>query len=201
MSATSVEFIYDYASPWSYLATELLDRRLPGVPITFRPVYLRGFEAFSKGMPYGANRARYIVSDLRRCATHWDVRVKFPSVFPVNGIYGVRGALWVQAHDPTRFAAYHRAMFAAAWRDDRDIGKRDVAVEVAVSVGIDGATFAAGIEDPALKERLKTHTAAQQTRGVFGVPTFFVVGATGEDLYFGHDRMDYIARALGVKGE
>src|SRR5439155_1719504 len=37
-----VEFLFDYASPWSYLASELLPRRLPGIAIEYRPIYLRG---------------------------------------------------------------------------------------------------------------------------------------------------------------
>jgi 2-hydroxychromene-2-carboxylate isomerase len=47
-----VEFFFDYASPWSYLAWSLLPRQLPDVPITYRPIYLRGFPQFATGYPH-----------------------------------------------------------------------------------------------------------------------------------------------------
>ena len=107
---TNVEFAYDYASPWSYLASEILERSLPGVPVTYVPVYLRGFPNFQKGVPESiSGRLNYLVADLRRCTARWEVPVSFPANFPLNGLYAVRGALWVQAHAPERFAAWHAA--------------------------------------------------------------------------------------------
>lgn len=44
---------------------------------------------------------------------------------------------------------------------------------------------------PAVKDRLREATAAAEARGVFGVPTFFV----GDEMFWGHDRFDYVARA------
>ena len=46
--------------------------------------------------------------------------------------------------------------------------------------------------DPASKEALKTTTDEAIARGVFGAPSFFV----DDDLFFGHDRLDYVERAL-----
>jgi 2-hydroxychromene-2-carboxylate isomerase len=200
MSAPTVEFVYDYASPWSYLASEIIARQLPGASVQYRPVYLRGFPRFKEGIPWRGPQLGYIATDLRRCTQHYDVRVHFPSHFPVNGLYGVRGALWVQEHAPSEFADYHRAMYAAAWRDDREIGNKDIAIEVAAAAGIDKGAFAAGIELPEIKEKLKAQTEAVQQRGAFGVPTFFLKDAQGrDDLFFGHDRMEYVARAIGIK--
>ncbi len=41
-----VEFLFDYASPYAYLANERAQTMLPGVRINHVRVYLRGFEAF-----------------------------------------------------------------------------------------------------------------------------------------------------------
>jgi 2-hydroxychromene-2-carboxylate isomerase len=67
-----------------------------------------------------------------------------------------------------------------------------VVLDIAAAAGLDRPSLAEAIETPAIKERLKQETAAAEARGVFGVPAFFV----GDDLYWGHDRMDYVARAL-----
>jgi 2-hydroxychromene-2-carboxylate isomerase len=42
-----------------------------------------------------------------------------------------------------------------------------------------------------VKAELKTRTDAAVALGIFGVPTFAVAG----DLFWGHDRMDYVLRA------
>jgi 2-hydroxychromene-2-carboxylate isomerase len=49
------------------------------------------------------------------------------------------------------------------------------------------------INDPAVKERLKANTASAVARGVFGAPSFFV----GAELYWGQDRLQFVADALG----
>jgi len=187
-----VAFLFDYASPWSYLASELLPRRLPDIAIEYRPIYLRGLETFSKGMPYNAAKLQYIARDLRRCAEHEQIAVTIPPNFPVNGLYAVRGALWMIERDG--FAEYHQRMFHAAWRDGRDVSRKEVVIEIAAESGEDADAFAAAIDSAEIKDRLKRETAAAEARGVFGVPTFFV----GDELFWGHDRLDYVARALAL---
>src|SRR5688572_9659488 len=107
-------------------------------------MYLRGLPAFANGLPYQGNKLRYIGRDLLRCAEHERVVLRFPSVFPVNGIHALRGALF--AEEQGRFAAYHEAMFAAAWRDDRNISDKQVALEVGVEAGLDRAALAAALD-------------------------------------------------------
>jgi 2-hydroxychromene-2-carboxylate isomerase len=184
----AVEFLFDYASPWSYLVNELLDREpLPG--LRYRPIYLRGLEAFAQGLPYNAAKAAYLLRDLSRCAEHEGVELSFPSVFPINGLYALRGALLAQERGD--FPAYHRALFRAAWREDRDISRKEVVLEVLAAAGLPREAFAAGLEGPAIKDRLRQDTADAQERGVFGVPSFFV----GDELFWGHDRLGYARRA------
>ena len=62
-----IELLFDYASPFAYLATELVPRRLAGADLRYRPIYLRGLETFSRGLPYNAAKLRYVSADLQRC--------------------------------------------------------------------------------------------------------------------------------------
>ena len=185
-----VEFLFDYASPYSYLASEMLGRRLPGITVDYRPVYLRGFEMFAKGVPHTASKMMYLVKDVQRCAAEEDIPMQPPATMPINGLYALRGALAAQRAGG--FAAYHRAMFHAAWRDSRDISRRDVVIAVATELGM--PEVAASLEDPALKETLRADTDAAARRGAFGVPTFFV----GDQMFWGHDRLQQVAKALGL---
>jgi 2-hydroxychromene-2-carboxylate isomerase len=184
-----VEFLFDYGSPWSYLASEMLEKKLPGCAIAYRPVYLRGLEAFAQGIPYGQSKLRYLLRDMVRCAEVEGVPLRFPEVFPINGLHALRGAIHTLRSGG--FPAYHRAMFRATWADNRNVSDRNVVLAIAEESGLDRAAFVAGIEDAAVKATLKDETAKAQERGVFGVPSFFV----GEELFWGHDRLDYVRRA------
>ncbi|MCC6993394.1 MAG: 2-hydroxychromene-2-carboxylate isomerase [Deltaproteobacteria bacterium] len=190
----SCDFLFDYASPWAYLADILRTRLLPGVTVQLQPIYLRGLSSFSTGIPYSPAKLQYIMQDLGRCAAHHAIPIRPPSHFPVNGLYALRGALWCQQHAVAAAPAFHAAAFAAAWRDDRNVSDRAVVLELAHEVGLDRDAFSAGLDDPAIKDALKTRTAAAAERGVFGVPSFFV----GSQLFWGHDRLDYVARALAA---
>lgn len=182
-----IDFYFDYASPWAYLASELLSARFPTGQVVYRPIYLRGLESFASGIPYSPAKLRYLMQDLQRCAAYHGIAIRQPTQFPINGLYAVRGALAAQAGG--QLPAYHRAMFHAAWRDDRDISDKQVVIALAGQLGLD---LARTIDAPALKEQLKADTAAAVERGLFGVPTFFV----GDQMFWGHDRLDYVARAL-----
>lgn len=188
MSDKRIQFLFDYASPWAFLADGLLPRRLAGVEPSYVPVYLRGFDAFAKGLPYSPAKLSYLIQDLRRCAEHEGIPVTMPSVFPINALHALRGA--VAALRDGGFRAYHAAMFRAAWQEGRNVSDKSVVVEVAREAGL--PAVAEALDDPSVKETLRANTADAARRGVFGAPSFFV----GEELFWGHDRMEYVARAL-----
>ncbi len=184
----SIEFCFDYSSPWAYLANELLKSRFGDAPVSFTPIYLRGLEAFASGLPYSPAKLQYIAQDVARVARHERIAMKAPSNFPINGLYALRGAL--VAERAGMFAPYHEAMFRAAWAEDRDVSKKDTVVDIASKVGVPG--FAEAIEDAAIKEALKKNTERAVARGLFGVPSFFV----GEKLFWGQDRMNFAKRTF-----
>ena len=182
-----VEFLFDYASPYSYLANESIERVLPGVRLTYQPVYLRGFEAFAKGIPFTASKLMWMVKDLRRSAEELGVKFGLPPTFPVNGLYGLRAAL--AARRAGVFERFHTPMFRAVWRDGRESSNKDAMVALLGELGF--PELAGAIDDPAIKDELKAATDAAAKRGAFGVPTFFV----GDELFWGHDRMHQVAKA------
>ncbi|MFO0551477.1 MAG: 2-hydroxychromene-2-carboxylate isomerase [Polyangiaceae bacterium] len=183
----TVEFYFDYASPWSYLATELIQRRLGGVEIVYRPIYLRGLESFKNGVPYVGAKLAYIARDLIRCAAHEQIQLEPPAAFPLDGLHALRAA--IVALDRGCFEAFHKPMFRAAWVERREITK-ELAVEK-LAAALEGAPEADVLAAmTGAKERLRELTDEAVKRGVFGVPAFVV----GDELFWGHDRMDYVAR-------
>jgi len=186
----TVALYFDYASPWAYIAEELLPRKLPGITVTHHPIYLRGLETFSKGLPYTGAKLQYLARDLARVAEHEGVPLVPPASFPMDGLQALRAAYVAQ--DSGAFDRFHRATFRAAWAERRDIGQKDVVARLlADAIGANEATAVEAMTAPAIKDRLREATTQAEARGVFGTPTFFV----GDEMFWGHDRFDYVARA------
>lgn len=189
--ADSVEMLFDYASPYSFLASESLASQLPGIDVTLRPVYLRGFDAFKVGMPYSGAKLGWLIQDLRRCAEDLGLALRIPAVFPINGLYALRGA--VAAQRLGRFDAYHPAMFRAVWQGARDVSSMDAVAALAAELGM--PEIGALLDDDSIKAELRQNTETAIRRGAFGVPTWFVASAPNE-VFWGHDRMHHVARAV-----
>lgn len=186
-----VAFYFDYASPWAFLANELLARKLPGAAFTYHPIYLRGLETFSKGMPYTSGKLFYLMRDLARCADFEGVTMVPPASFPIDGLHALRAAYVAQ--DTSAFDRYHRAVFRAAWAEARDVSNKEViAALLAEAIGSSQASALEAMSAQAVKDRLRDASAKAGERGVFGTPTFFV----GEEMFWGHDRLEYVARAI-----
>jgi 2-hydroxychromene-2-carboxylate isomerase len=85
-----------------------------------------------------------------------------------------------------------QAMMAAVWAEGRDVGDRATLLAIAAGQGEDGAALLAAGAGPAAQAEYDANTEAAIAAGVFGVPTVQV----GEELFWGQDRLDFVARAL-----
>jgi len=81
------------------------------------------------------------------------------------------------------------------WEDAANLGDPAVLAATLAGAGFDADAFAALVGDPEVKARLVATTEEAVARGVFGAPTFFV----GEEMFFGQDRLDFVAQALGAR--
>lgn len=185
MSQPVIEMLFDYASPWSYVADLRVERELAGLPVQLRrvPVYIRGLPAFSEGLPYSSAKLAYLGRDLVRVARELEVplgKVRFP----VNGLYLLRAHVALEGRP--ELDAYRREAWRATWVDGANVEDPSVVVDIAASVGIDRAELSAGMAQPTIKQRLRANTEVAVDRQVFGVPTFFV----GDEMFWGQDRVD-----------
>jgi 2-hydroxychromene-2-carboxylate isomerase len=187
----SVEFFWDVASPYSYLASTQLFR-LPDV--RYRPFLLGGvFKATDNRMPASVPaKARYLLHDLRRWADAYAVPMVLPPdiVFPINSIEPMRVA--VCCDELGKGAAYCHALFARYWGQGQDVSDAKVLATVLADIGLDAGAVLARASTQETKDRLRQHTDEAVTRGAFGAPTFFV----GEQMFWGNDRIEHILRAL-----
>jgi len=181
----TVEFFYDIASPYSYLAAALVPRIEKLAPVQWRPFLIGGvFKATNNMMP-ASNPAKgqYMFQDLKRLFSFYQEPFTFPSRFPMNSLQAMR---CITALPVERRAEVSMQLFRAYWADDADLG------DMAVLAELVGADVLARASDDAVKAELKAATEEAAQRGAFGAPTFFL----GDDMYFGEDRIFLLEHAL-----
>ncbi len=188
----SIDFYFDYASPYAFLANHAIRKELPNVKIIYKPIYLRGLETFRGAMPFVPNKLKNMLVDLQRCSDIQGLSFHIPSQLPINGIYACRGALFTL--EQGCFEKYHQVMFSAAWEDNVNISNKDQVIDIAVSAGLNREAFAEGIDSPEIKNTLKEQTATAEKAGIFGVPSFIV----GEELFWGADRIEHVKQKLNT---
>ena len=193
----TVEFYFDFGSPYSYLAYKELPRLAGrrGAQIVWRPILLGGvFKATGNHSPAEIPaKSKWLHEDLRRWASRYGASFRLNPHFPINTLTLMRGAAGLLPH-PTDFARYVEAVFRGIWAEARNLGDPAVLAALLDEAGFDPDAFAALVAEPEVKERLRRDTEEAVARGVFGVPTFFV----GEQMFWGQDRLDFVDAALAA---
>ena len=194
--ARTLEFYFDYGSPYSYLAdtqVEAIARRA-GARLDRRPMLLGGvFKATGNASPVTVPaKGRWMNDDLQRWARRYGVSLRFNPHFPINTLTLMRGATGLQLRSPGDFPRYLDVVQRAMWEAPRNLGDAEVLAATLAESGFDPAAFAALVADPEVKARLIATTEEAVARGAFGAPTFFV----GEQMFFGQDRLEFVREAL-----
>jgi 2-hydroxychromene-2-carboxylate isomerase len=190
-----VEFLFDYGSPFSYLASVQIEgfAKRNGAEVTYTPILLGAvLKATGNASPMTVPaKGRYMATELRRWAARYGVAFRpNPHGFMSNTLRLMRGAVAAQANG--WFALYHRAIYRATWAEAQNLGDDTVLRELLENVGVPATTLMAEIEREEVKDRLRQNTDRAVERGVFGAPTFFV----GGEMFWGNDRFDFVEEAL-----
>ena len=194
-----VEFFYDYSSPWTYLAFT----KISGIcqkydaALTWRPILVGGifntinpsvYEFRERGVPA---KAKYAAKDLQDWARFYGLVIKSPTVFPVNSIKALRGALVALEH-PETFMCYSNRVFESYWGEDQDISKDEVLRGIIEQTGLDPLEYFDKISRQEYKDGIRANTDEVVARGGFGTPTIFVNGS----MFFGNDRLTLVEEEL-----
>ncbi len=188
----TLEFFYDFVSPYSYLASTRVEdvARRTGATLRYRPFLLGGvFKATGNHAPLETEAKRlHMHVDLARWARRLGAPLNFPATHPFSTVLALRVAL--AADRQGRIAPFPHAVFRAAWVAGQDVTSPDVLAGIAGRVGLDGAALVASAPD--YKAALVEQTDEAVRRGAYGAPTFFV----GEEMFVGNDRLDFVEQAL-----
>jgi len=192
--ARTLEFFFDYGSPYSYLAdtqVEAITKR-SGAALKRRPMLLGGvFKATGNASPMTvAQKSAWSSFDMPMWAKFYGVPFASNPFFPVNTLTLMRGAAAAQIDGV--FDKYHPAMYRAMWVDGRNLNDIAEVAKVLGEAGLDPQKFGKRVQDQDVKDRLKATTDEAVARGVFGAPTSFVDGM----MFFGNDRLPFVELAL-----
>jgi len=197
--ARKLTFVYDFSSPFAYLASTQIDELAAGcgAEVEFFPILLGGlFRSIGTPMvpitTYPESKRRHSVDDMSRWAHYYGVTFHFPSRFPMNTVTALRLALL--AGD--KIGPLTHALFRLYWAEDQDLGDLSVLERALTEAGLP-ISLLERVGETEVKEKLLANTKQAEEWGCFGVPSFRVAQHHGEpELFFGQDRLLFVEKAL-----
>lgn len=194
--ALTIEFYFDFPSPYSYLAHTQLPRLAAehGARVTYHPFRILNLMAIVGNRPTTIecqNKNRYAGVDLQRWARRYGVEfARNPHSKGFDFAQFDRGAL--AAIELGRGAEYVTAIFTAYWGQPVDLSHRPTMMEILERAGFDASQLLERAESTDIVAKLDADTQAAAERGVFGSPTMFL----GDQMFFGNDRLDFLVETL-----
>jgi len=194
-----VDFIFDIASPNTYLAHKLIPNfeERTGVKFNYIPCLLGGIHKLSNNQPPFIafadckNKNDYQMIEIDRFVKQHDLtNYKFNSNFPPVTIQVQRGA--IAAQELNIFEEYFECVISAMWEKDKNISDIEVLKEVLAEARLDVESIIEIVVSQACKDKLISNTDDAVKRGSFGVPTFFY----DDQIFFGKDHLHQLEQYI-----
>jgi 2-hydroxychromene-2-carboxylate isomerase len=195
MAAPTLDFWFDFASTYSYLAAARIRAAAAqaGVRVNFRP-FLLGPIFKTQGWdtsPFNLYEAkgRHMWRDMERLAADLALPLQRPDPFPQNSLLPARVALFgLTPENGQRWGEdFCLAVFAAQFADGGRIDDPARLTAILSRLGADAEAALRAAQSDANKLRLRAQTEAAAKLGLFGAPSFTT--ADGE-LFWGNDRLE-----------
>jgi 2-hydroxychromene-2-carboxylate isomerase len=194
----TVDYYFVPQSPWAYLGHERFAALLrdTGTAVRVRPMDLGKIFPLTGGLPLqkrAPQRQAYRLLELRRFSEALDIPIHpEPRFFPVAGDPAARLITAVVQHDGDEAAMrLTGAVLTAVWAQERDIADDATLAALLAETGLDAARLAQS-RQPEVQARYDGNTQAAIDLSVFGAPSYVIDG----ELFWGQDRLDFVARRL-----
>lgn len=195
--AKTIDYYYSLISPWTYLGGARLEEIAArhGAAIAHKPMKLGEVFPATGGLPLPKRapaRQSYRMMELKRWREYLGMPLNLnPAHFPVPE-WPAAGMVIAAKSADGDCGALSRALLRAVWSEERDISDRSTLAAIAGECGMDGEALLAAADHGDAAAEYQANTEEAIARGVFGAPTY----ALGEELFWGQDRLDFLARAL-----
>lgn len=203
MTKPSIDFWYDFASTYSYVAAmriALLAEQFD-VVVRWRP-FLLGPIFQAQGLnnsPFNLFpvKGRYMWRDMERLCADVGAEFRRPEPFPQASLLAARVALvgLEQGWGET----FSRAVYRAEFAEGANIGETETIANVLRDLKLSPDDILRQAQGDALKSRLRAQTDAAAALNIFGAPTF---STSDGEIFWGNDRLEQALRwALRQRGE
>ena len=181
----SIDFYFDFISPYSYLAYKKIDK-LREININYKPILLGGLHKLGgiTAPAFNERKMKNMKNDCELVAKKNNIQFKWNTKFPINSLSLMRGYLVVK---PELKKEYFNNCFEAYWKNNIDISIEKNIKEILKNTNVDEINFFKKISLKQVKEDLKELTNTAFKSDIFGAPTFVV----NNKIFWGQDRLDY----------
>ena len=184
----SIDFYFDFISPYSYLAHKKIKtlKEKKNIIFNYKPILVGGLHNL-QGITAPAfikPKLKHMISDCSLIAKKNKSTFIWNSKFPINSLNIMRGYLFI--NDETK-DLYLNVIFDAYWKDDLDTSNEKILETLIKKCKINSNDFFDGINDPKIKDRLKDVTQEAHDNEIFGAPSFVV----NNKIFWGQDRLEF----------
>ena len=193
-----LEFFFDFISPYSYIAFHALPEEMADHVdrIDYKPIFLGAVMKATGNRPPGLVPAKgtYLGHDLARCSKRYGIDFRLHPEFPMMNTRPALRAACGLSEERDLQKQFIAAIFHHVWAapDPLMTADPDQLGAVCEAEGLPADRILELAWDDATTAVLKDNTDEAISRGAFGAPSFFV----GDELFFGHDRLEYAAEAM-----
>ncbi len=182
----TVDWYFDFVSPFAYLQSTQLDRIAERATLRCRPVLFAGLLKHwgNVGPAEIAPKRQWTFEHVAWIAHSQGIPLKLPPMHPFVPLPLLRLAIAARSE-----LDVVRRLFAFVWREGHVPHERDAFAALLDELG----TAPAALESPEVKQALRANTDEAIAAGVFGVPSTVIDG----ERYWGFDAMPMLVARLG----
>jgi len=184
----SIDFYFDFISPYSYLAHKKIKilKEKKNIIFNYKPILIGGLHNLQ-----GITAPAFIKPKLNHMISDCDLLAKkdksnfiWNSKFPINSLNIMRGYVFINNEYKD---LYLNVIFDAYWKDDLDTSNKKILETLVEKCKINLNEFFDGIKNPKIKDKLKDITKEAHDKEIFGVPSFVV----NNKIFWGQDRLEF----------
>ena len=184
----SIDFYFDFISPYSYLAHKKIKiiKEKKNIIFKYKPVLVGGLHNLQNitAPAFIKPKLKHMMSDCDLIAKKDKSDFIWNTEFPVNSLNIMRGYLFVNEKIKD---LYLDVIFDAYWKNNLDTSNHKILITLLNKCKIDSSSFFEGIKNPKIKDELKNVTQEAHDKEIFGAPTFVV----NEKIFWGQDRLEF----------
>ena len=184
----SIEFYFDFISPYSYLAYQKLKtlNKDNFFKIVYKPILLGGLHNLGgiTAPAFNVRKMKNMKDDCKLIADKNKIQFQWNENFPINSLYLMRGYLVIDENLKKKF---FEVCFDYYWKENIDVSNEKNVIKILDTCSINKINFFKDIENNKVKDKLKKLTNLAFEKDIFGAPTFIV----NNKIFWGQDRLEY----------